>query len=110
MKTFIYSFFYYHVNFTLKNKHKTSHKFFLDKDSKIEQTNSNSENRSFNRGISVKVWRNNVITDMNGREHSLKKTQQNQGACHNLKSHLACQYMKMCILIKHIICESLIKI
>ena len=34
-------------------------------------------------------------------ENSLKKTQYNQKAFHNLQSHLAYQYIKMCLLIRH---------
>ena len=31
------------------------------------------------------------------------KTQYNQRAVHNLKSHLACRYIKICVLIRHIL-------
>ena len=30
-------------------------------------------------------------------------------ALHDLQSHLACQFIKMCVLIRHTICESLVK-
>ena len=39
-----------------------------------------------------------------------KKTQLNQNAFHNLQSHLAYRYIKLCTLIRHTICESLVEI
>ena len=39
-----------------------------------------------------------------------KKTQYNQRACHNLRTHLACRYIEMCMLTRHIFCEILVKI
>ena len=43
-------------------------------------------------------------------KNSLKKTQKTQGAFHNLQLHLATQYIKMYVLIRHRFCESLMKI
>ena len=39
-----------------------------------------------------------------------KNTKLNKRTCHNLQSHLACLHIKMCTLIKHSICESMVKI
>ena len=33
-----------------------------------------------------------------------------EGAFHNLQSHLACQNIKKCVLIKYTICENLVEI
>ena len=38
-----------------------------------------------------------------------QKMQQNQKALHNLQSHLAYQYIKMCVLTRYPFCESLVK-
>ena len=58
----------------------------------------------------VKVWwRYNVSNILKYLKIS-KKTQLYQIICHNLQSHLACSHIKLCVLIRHIICESLVKI
>ena len=59
----------------------------------------------------MNVWWRYNTADMNYRRLYIKileKTQHNQETLHVLQLHMACQYIKMCVLIIHTFCESLV--
>ena len=58
--------------------------------------------RKFTVDKTIQIW----MLDNNVWKYPKNK----QRAFHNLQLHLACRYIKICILIRHIFCESLVKI
>ena len=62
---------------------------------------------------SVKVWWRYNNSDMSNRQLDIKilwKTIQNQEIFHKFQSHLACQLIKVCVLIRYTFCESFVMI